>query len=107
MGGPTSNGGTFFARHMRNLSNSLPRFHPAYAEKDKKDLSGVRGWGPNNFKLVHAIRGILARMSRKLKLRIVFALFALLLITIFCNSRKYWLCGQPLQPSPCADFSKL
>jgi mannan polymerase II complex MNN10 subunit len=87
-GTAASGGGAFFARHMRKLSSSLPRFHPAYAEKDKRDPGGERSWGPNHVKVAQAVKSILARTSRKLKLRIVITLFLLLLVTIFCNSRK-------------------
>jgi mannan polymerase II complex MNN10 subunit len=91
MRGPStgpSRGGNFFGRHVRKFSSSLPRFRSAYAEKDKNRFGGGQSRGPNGFSLGEAIKRVLGRMSRKLKLRAVFVLVVLLLVAMFTNSRK-------------------
>ncbi|KAL2258790.1 hypothetical protein VTK26DRAFT_7755 [Humicola hyalothermophila] len=89
----------FFGRHMRKLSSSLPRFNasPYFAEKEKL---GRGRWSVNNVPLVGRIRGIMARMGRKMKIRLMVLLMILLSIYTFYNSplvyhwrRTSWLGG--------------
>lgn len=80
----------FFTRHMRQISSSLPRFHPTpdmpYAEKEKL---GRGRWADRNVPLFGRIRTLFGRMGRKLKLRLLIALVFLICITIFYNSRRW------------------
>ncbi|KAI1341603.1 glycosyltransferase family 34 protein [Xylariaceae sp. FL0016] len=67
----------FFTRHMRRISSSLPSFHPN-ADDDRyagKEKAGRNRW---NIPLVARTRSIVARVSRKWKIR---AFLALLIIT--------------------------
>lgn len=77
----------FFGRHMRRFSSSLPRFGSSsqYAEKEKL---GRGRWSVHNMPLVGRIRGIMARMGRKTKIRLLILLTILLSIIIFYNSRE-------------------
>lgn len=91
----------FFGRHMRRLSSSLPRFNtnPYYAEKEKLN----RGrWPLQSVPLLGRIRSILARMSRRTKMRLLILFLILLSIYIFYNSRELllvpcdpWESGRP------------
>ncbi len=76
----------FFGRHMRRLSSSLPRFSssPHYADKEKL---GRGRWSVHNMPLVGRVRGLVARTSRKMKIRLLVLLGILLSIIIFYNSR--------------------
>jgi len=78
----------FFTRHMRRISSSLPRFHANsqhYAEKEKL---GRGRWSVQNVPLLGRLKGILARMGRKLRLRLFLALLAFVTVIIFYNSRR-------------------
>ncbi|KAL1843028.1 hypothetical protein VTJ49DRAFT_3342 [Mycothermus thermophilus] len=72
----------FFGRHMRRLSNSLPRFNssPYYADKEKL---GRERWSAQNATLPGRIRSILGRMGRKMKTRLLFLLILLSLLVFF------------------------
>ena len=76
----------FFGRHMRRFSSSLPRFSssPHYADKEKL---GRGRWSVHNMPLVGRVWGIVARMGRKTKIRLLVLLGILLSIIIFYNSR--------------------
>jgi mannan polymerase II complex MNN10 subunit len=78
---------SFFGRHMRRLSSSLPRFStsPHYAEKEKL---GRGRWSVHNVPLLGRIRGIMARMGRKMKMRLLIFFLILLSIYIFYHSRE-------------------
>ncbi|KAJ9164873.1 Galactosyl transferase GMA12/MNN10 family protein [Coniochaeta hoffmannii] len=89
----------FFTRHMRRLSSSLPRFSSSthYAEKEKL---GRGRWSANNVPLLGRLRAMMARMGRKMKLRLLFALLLILSVIIFFNTpliyywrRTSWLGG--------------
>ncbi len=76
----------FFGRHMRRFSRSLPRFSssPHYADKEKL---GRGRWSVHNMPLVGRVQGIVARMGRKTKIRLLVLLGILVFIIIFYNSR--------------------
>lgn len=77
----------FFTRHMRRISSSLPRFSHAqqYKEKEKP----VRGpWSVQNLPLLGRLRGIMARMGRKWKLRLLFVLLLVLAVVLFYTTRE-------------------
>ncbi|OIW34777.1 galactosyl transferase GMA12/MNN10 family protein [Coniochaeta ligniaria NRRL 30616] len=89
----------FFTRHMRRLSSSLPRFSSSthYAEKEKL---GRGRWSGQNVPLLGRLKGIMARMGRKMKLRLLVVLLLLISIIIFFNTpliyywrRTSWLGG--------------
>ncbi|KAL1842563.1 hypothetical protein VTJ49DRAFT_4846 [Mycothermus thermophilus] len=79
----------FFGRHMRRLSNSLPRFNssPYYADKEKL---GRERWSAQNATLPGRIRSILGRMGRKMKTRLLFLLILLSLLVFFNSPFVYW-----------------
>lgn len=72
---------------MRRLSSSLPRFgsSPYYADKEKL---GRGRWSVHNVPLLGRVKGIMARMGRKMKIRLLILLVFLLSIIIFYNSRE-------------------
>jgi len=71
---------------MRKISSSLPRFNAnQYVEKEKV----VHGrWSAQNVPLLGRLRGIAARMGRKMKIRLLLAFLFFLFLLIFYNSRK-------------------
>lgn len=79
----------FFNRHIRNISNSLPTFHiggdHSYAEKEKL---GRGRWAPSNNGFLGRVSSVLARMSRKLKMRLLIVLGFLMAVIIFYETRK-------------------
>lgn len=82
----------FFSRHIRRLSSSLPRFNANshYAEREKL---GRGNWSVHNVPLLGRIRGIVARMGRKMKIRLLILFMILLSIFTFYNTRE---CRPPL-----------
>ncbi len=82
----TQNNG-FLTRHMRRISSSLPRFASSshYAEKEKP---GRSRWDAQNIPLVGRLRGLFARMGRKLKMRLLIAFLIFFSIFIFYHSRE-------------------
>lgn len=78
---------SFFSRHMRRLSSSLPRFQSSqpYAEKEKL---GRGQWSAQSIPLLGRLKGIMARMGRKMKIRLLILFSCLLSIIIFYNTRK-------------------
>ncbi|KAK0730493.1 galactosyl transferase GMA12/MNN10 family protein [Lasiosphaeris hirsuta] len=89
----------FFTRHMRRLSSSLPRFSSGqnYAEKEK--LGRGQRSGPH-LPLLGRLRGIVARMGRVMKIRLLIVLLILLSILLFYTTplvyywrRTTWLGG--------------
>ncbi|KAK4212492.1 alpha-1,2-galactosyltransferase [Rhypophila decipiens] len=93
----TNNQG-FISKHMRRISSSLPRFNAnQYVEKDK--TPGGR-WSVQNVPLLGRLRGIMARMGRKMKIRLLLVLLFIVSMIIFFNSpllyywrRASWLGG--------------
>ena len=81
-GHAASKGRSFLGR-MRKLSTSLPRFRPGqdvHSEKDRRER-------PGGFSVALGARNILARMSRKLRLRLLFVLFMALLVVLWYTTR--------------------
>jgi mannan polymerase II complex MNN10 subunit len=78
---------SFLGRHMRRISSSLPRFSssPSYAEKEKL---GRGRWSVHNVPLLGRIRGLVGRMGRKVKIRLLMLLTLLLSIIIFYTTRE-------------------
>jgi len=78
----------FFSRHMRKISNNLPRFsaNNDYAEKEKL---GRGQWSAHNVPLLGRLRGIMARMGRKMKIRLLLLFLLLLSVIVFYNSREW------------------
>jgi mannan polymerase II complex MNN10 subunit len=76
----------FFTRHMRRLSSSLPRFGSSthYAEKEKL---GRGRWPGQNVPLLGRLRGVMARMGRKMKLRLLVIFLLIISIITFFNTR--------------------
>ncbi len=74
----------FFTRHMRKLSNNLPRFN-SYGDKEKL---GRGRWSAQAVPVVGRLRAILARMGRKLKIRLLVGSLMLLCIYIVYNICK-------------------
>jgi len=77
----------FLTRHMRRLSSSLPRFSSSQfcAEKEKP---GRGQWSAANLPILGRLRGIMARMGRKMKLRLLALLLFILSIILFYSTRK-------------------
>lgn len=78
----TSKGRSFLGR-MRKLSTSLPRFRPGpetYTEKDKPGRI-------EDFRVARGFRSIAGRVSRKLKLRLLFVLVMSLLVVLWYTTR--------------------
>lgn len=82
---------SFFSRHMRRLSSSLPRFQSSqpYAEKEKL---GRGQWSAQSIPLLGRLKGIMARMGRKMKIRLLILFLCFLAIVIFYNTRKFTQC---------------
>lgn len=77
----------FFQRHMRRISNNLPRFNTSthYAEKEK--LQQGRWAAAQSAPLYGRARNMAGRIGRKSKLRALFVLLLLLAVWIFFHSR--------------------
>lgn len=100
----------FFTRHMRRISSSLPRFANAhqYAEKEK-DKPVRAPWSVQNLPLLGRLRGIMARMGRKMKMRLLFLFLLVMAVVLFYTTRE---CG-PTNKNPhwvpltCCSFGVL
>ncbi|KAK3330209.1 glycosyltransferase family 34 protein [Apodospora peruviana] len=89
----------FLSRHMRRLSSNLPHFNanPHYIEKEKI----VHGrWSVQNVPLLGRLRGVMARMGRKMKIRLMIVLLFIISVIVFYNTpliyhwrRSPWLGG--------------
>jgi len=79
----------FFTRHMRRISSSLPRFSNAqpYAEKEK-DKPVRAPWSVQNLPLLGRLRGIMARMGRKMKMRLLFLFLLVMAVVLFYTTRE-------------------
>ncbi|KAL2269959.1 hypothetical protein VTJ83DRAFT_2143 [Remersonia thermophila] len=75
----------FFGRHMRHLSNTLPRFNSSSSYADKEKLGRGR-WSPRNTTLSGRVLSLLGRMGRKMKLRLLVLLFFLLALLVLFSS---------------------
>ncbi len=85
----TQNNG-FFRRHLRSISNSLPRFNVpngdySYAEREKL---GRGRWQANNGGRIARLRNYINQQSRKVKLRFMIVFAFLFAFFLFYNTRK-------------------
>lgn len=79
----------FFTRHMRHISNSLPRFRSgSHSPSSEKAKFALGQWPGQNMPLVRRLRSVVGRMGRKLKLRLLMGFIMLLCVYIFYHSRK-------------------
>ena len=83
-----SNG--FFNRHMRSLSNSLPRFNMggdySYAEKEKL---GRGRWSAKDGSIISRIRNRVIQCSRQSRLRFMIILGLVLFFILYMLTRKF------------------
>lgn len=89
----TSKGRSFLGR-MRKLSTSLPRFRPGpemYKEKEKPGR--IQG-----FRVASGLRAVATRMSRKVKMRLLFVLLMSLLVVLWYTTRRLLPLTQRLFP---------
>ncbi|ORY66276.1 galactosyl transferase GMA12/MNN10 family-domain-containing protein [Pseudomassariella vexata] len=79
----------FFTRHMRRISSSLPTFQDTPEPGAEKEKVGRGRW---NMPLVGRIRRIMARVSRKAKVRSLIVSMLLLCYVLFCVTplRYHW-----------------
>jgi mannan polymerase II complex MNN10 subunit len=86
---PFSKGDGFFNRHMRNLSNSLPRFDMngdySYSEKEKL---GRGRWSANG-STISRLRNRVIQLARKSRLRFMIIVGVVLLFIIYMFTRKF------------------
>lgn len=77
----------FFQRHMRRISNSLPRFNTSthYAEKEKLQRGRWSAAQPTS--LLGRLRSMTGRLGRKSKLRMLLVFLLLSSIWLFYHSR--------------------
>lgn len=79
----------FFTRHMRQISNGLPRFHSGPDDRPSEKDKPARGqWPGQNIPLVRRIMSIFGRLGRKLRLRLLMGFVILLCVYIFYHSRE-------------------
>ncbi|KAK0753979.1 galactosyl transferase GMA12/MNN10 family-domain-containing protein [Schizothecium vesticola] len=91
----------FFTRHMRRISSSLPRFSNAQQHAEKEKDKPVRApWSVQNLPLLGRLRGIMARMGRKMKMRLLFLFLLVMAVVLFYTTplvyywrRTTWLGG--------------
>ena len=85
---PTNTG--FFNRHMRSLSNSLPRFdmngNYSYSEKEKL---GRGRWSAKDVSVISRVRNRVIQFARKSRLRFMIILGVLLLFILYMLTRKF------------------
>lgn len=92
----TQNSG-FLSRHMRRISQSLPTFQTGPDRFAEKEKPGRARW---NVPLPGRLRGIMARMGRKWKIRMLLAAILLFCYTIFWVTRR----SCPRSPRWCGPF---
>jgi mannan polymerase II complex MNN10 subunit len=84
-----SRNGGFFNRHMRSLSNSLPRFNISgdynYTEKEKL---GRGRWTSRDGTIMSRLKNLIGNFTRKLKLRYVFIIAIIFSYILFYSTRK-------------------
>jgi mannan polymerase II complex MNN10 subunit len=80
----------FFRRHMRSLSNSLPRFNlgssHSYAEKEKL---GRGRWVARDGTIVGRARNLLIKSYRKSRIRFMITLVFIFALLIYWFTRKF------------------
>jgi mannan polymerase II complex MNN10 subunit len=85
----STQGNGFFNRHIRSLSNSLPRFNlgadKSYAEKEKL---GRGRWLPRDGGRIARVRSLVRKTSRKAKIRFLIVTAFIFLIILFYITRK-------------------
>ena len=103
----------FFTRHMRRISSSLPRFNSNthYAEKEKLGRGRLVAPATSaNIPLLGRLRGLVARMGRKMKLRLLLISLILFCVLVFYTTRMspLWLrLILPLFPSLLFPFCEV
>ncbi|OAQ96072.1 hypothetical protein LLEC1_05533, partial [Akanthomyces lecanii] len=75
----------FFSRHMRRISSSLPRFADNEKEKMMRSNSYL-----DKVPLVGRVKLIFGRMGRKMKYRLLIAVFILFCVYVFYHSPREW-----------------
>lgn len=77
----------FFQRHMRRISNNLPRFNTSthYAEKEK--IQKGRWAAAPSVPWYGRVRNVAGRVGRKSKIRTLFVFLLLFAVWIFFHSR--------------------
>lgn len=87
---PFPNGNGFFNRHMRKLSNNLPRFNIggdySYSEKEKL---GRGRWSAKDGSLIGRWRNRIIQFARKSRLRFMIIIGVVLLFILYMCSRKF------------------
>jgi hypothetical protein len=80
----------FFARHVRKLSTSLPKFNVGGRRYSDKEKLGRGRWQPGNDSntLMGRIRSLLGTILRKFR-RVLFVLGLVLCVVLFYTTRKY------------------
>jgi mannan polymerase II complex MNN10 subunit len=85
------NNSGFFNRHMRNLSNSLPRFSMngdySYSEKEKL---GRGRWSVKDGSIVSRLRNRVIQFVRKSKLRFMIIVGVVLFLILYMFTRKFY-----------------
>ena len=85
---PRNNG--FFNRHMRSLSNSLPRFNMggnySYAEKEKL---GRGRWNAKDGSIISRVRNRVIQFARKSRLRFMIILGVVLFFILYMFTRRF------------------
>jgi hypothetical protein len=85
---PKKNG--FFNRHMRSLSNSLPRFNMSgdysYAEKEKL---GRGRWSAKDGSIISRVRNRVIQFARKSRLRFMIILGVVLFFILYMFTRRF------------------
>jgi mannan polymerase II complex MNN10 subunit len=79
----------FFNRHMRNLSNSLPRFDMSgdYSYSEKEKLGRGR-WSANG-STISRLRNRVIQFARKSRLRFMIIVGVVLLFILYMFTRKF------------------
>jgi mannan polymerase II complex MNN10 subunit len=85
----STQGNGFFNRHMRRISNSLPRFNlgadKSYAEKEKL---GRGRWMLRDGGRIARLRSLVRKTSRKAKIRFLIMTAFIFMIILFYSTRK-------------------
>jgi mannan polymerase II complex MNN10 subunit len=87
---PYPSGNGFLNRHMRSLSNSLPRFNMggdySYAEKEKL---GRGRWSARDASFISRLRNRVIQFARKSRLRFIIIMGVVLLFFLYIFTRKF------------------
>ena len=82
--------GSFFKRHMRSLSNSLPTFNMGgdYSHSEKEKLGRGR-WSPKDGSIIGQLRSAVVGSYRKSKIRFMLVLAFVFMLLIWWLTRKF------------------